>query len=189
VLLLLLLLLLLLSCRQTIINFIRCALYRGARVFSRMTCRVPLVFEFSRIAATSETKRFLLHFATRHRGWKLRPTKHFVLQRFHRPPFPLYLILSFSLFLFLSLCLFLSYRFILSLIFPFLCLPIAKSPHVSAFPHDFHELFAVLSLAPRQFSSSSRSSSRLVSSWSLHALAIDSKIETIISRREKLLIH
>jgi len=161
---------LLLSCRQTIINFIRCALYRGARVFSRMTCRVPLVFEFSRIAATSETKRFLLHFATRHRGWKLLPTKHFVLQRFHRPFLPplsnsLSLPLSLSLSLSLSLCLFLPYRFILSLIFPFPCLPIAKSPHVSAFPHDFHELFAVLSLAPRQFSSSSR----LVSSWSLRS--------------------
>lgn len=74
--------------RQIIINFIRCALSRRRRRRVR-ACILPndghvctprlfsLVFKFSRIAAASErageTKRFLLHFATRYRGWKLRP--------------------------------------------------------------------------------------------------------------------
>lgn len=42
--------------RQIIINFIRCALSRGgacARIFSRTTCSLSLVFKFSRIAAAS----------------------------------------------------------------------------------------------------------------------------------------
>lgn len=77
--------------RQIIINFIRCALSRGgacARIFSRTTCSLARqILSDSGGEYADETKRFLLHFATQYRGWKLRPTKHFVLQYFHRPSF------------------------------------------------------------------------------------------------------
>lgn len=102
--------------RQIIINFIRCALSRGgacARIFSRTTCSLARfqILSDSGGEYAGETKRFLLHFATQYRGWKLCPTKHFVLQCFHRPSLPLFSIsflLTLSPFLSLSLCLSLS---------------------------------------------------------------------------------
>lgn len=118
--------------RQIIINFIRCALSRGgacARVFSRTTCSLARFQILSNNDGeyVGETKRFLLHFATRYRGWKLRPTKHFVLQCFHRPSAVVFSFsLTFSLSRSLSLPLFLL---------------VMTSPRVHIFPLDFYDTF------------------------------------------------